>query len=179
LDIMIDTSRTLEIASSPWKLLALSVVGVLMTAGSASVAFRLLPDTTPDSFQELAAYFGTLFFGLCTGLALWRLVGQRGPVITITPDGIRDTRVAAELIPWRAVQDISTWALQGQKVMVLAVDPAVESRLTTTPIARWSRGANRVLGADGLCITAVGLKIDYKSLLQTSIAYAEAARRAG
>ena len=76
------------------------------------------------------------------------------------------------------MQDISTWGIQGQKIMVLAIDPAVESRLTTTPIARWSRGANRALGADGLCITAQGLKIDYKSLLQTSMAYAEAARRA-
>ena len=113
---------------------------------------------------------------MATGIGLWRLVLQRGPVITITPDGIRDTRVAAELIPWRAVQDISTWQYHRQKVMVLAVDPAVESRLTLTRLARWTRSANRALGADGLCIVSNELKISYASLLETSVAYAEAAR---
>jgi hypothetical protein len=82
------------------------------------------------------------------------LLSVSGPVVTVTPEGIRDTRVAAEVIPWSAITGISTWQYRGQKIMVLAVDPATESGLTLTRIARWSRGANRALGADGLCIAA-------------------------
>jgi hypothetical protein len=61
--------------------------------------------------------------------------------------------------------------------MVLDVDPAFESRLTLTAIARWTRGPNRATGADGLCITALGLKIDYDTLLTTATAYAHKAQR--
>jgi hypothetical protein len=46
-----------------------------------------------------------------------------------------------------------------------AIDPAVERKLTLTRMARWSRGPNRALGADGLCIATTGLKIDYPALL--------------
>jgi hypothetical protein len=81
-------------------------------------------------------------------------------------------------VPWSAVTGISTWQLGPQRVMVLAVDPAVERRLTLTTIAKWSRAPNRALGADGLCVTAQGLAIDYDTLYATALAYAEAARRA-
>jgi hypothetical protein len=57
--------------------------------------------------------------------------------------------------------------------MVLAVDPEVEGKLHLSRIARWSRGANKRLGADGLCVTAQGLKIDYDELWSTAMAYWE------
>jgi len=44
-------------------------------------------------------------------------------------------------------------------------------------IARWSRGANRALGADGLCVAAQGLTIKFDSLLALSMAYAAAGER--
>jgi len=176
---MLHGPGTLEIGVSPWKGLGLVALGILMTTLSVAIALRLLPNVAPGSFHEFAGYVGSIFFGLATGIALWQMIGQRGAVITISPEGIRDRRVAAEIVPWLAVRGISTWQYRGQKVMVLAIDPVVESGLTLTPIARWSRSANRALGADGLCITAQGLKISYASLLQTSIAYAEAARGAG
>jgi hypothetical protein len=172
---MIDTSRTLQIESSAWKMLGLTAAAILMATLSAAIALRLLPGVAPGSFHEFIGYIGLLFFGLCAGVLIWRSMRQRGPVVTITPEGIRDTRVAAEFIPWRAVRGISTWSYQRQKVMVLAVDPALESTLTLTTIARWTRGANRGLGVDGLCISAQGLKIGYDTLLETSMAYAEAA----
>ncbi|MGI9421957.1 MAG: hypothetical protein ACR2PA_02110, partial [Hyphomicrobiaceae bacterium] len=71
------------------------------------------------------------------------------------------------------VRNISTWQSSGQKVMVLDVDPNVECRLNLTRIARWTRGANRSLGADGLCVSAQGLKMTYDDLLAQTIAFAE------
>jgi hypothetical protein len=166
-----DTSRTLEIESSPAKLLRLVGIGVLMTA--VAVTVTLLPDV-PYIGRVVGGYFGILFFGLCTGAALWRLLTASGPVVTISPEGIRDTRIAAAIIPWRAVTGISTWQYRGQKLMVLAMKPGIEDQLGLTLAVRWSRGANRAFGADGLCVTAAGLKIDYDTLLRTSQDYARA-----
>ena len=158
-----------EIEMSPLRMLGMLVLGVVMTIGCAAIALRWIRDVTPGSFMEFVGYAGTLFFGLCTCVALWRILTARGPVVTITPEGIRDTRVAAEFIPWRGVLGISTWQHRGQKVMVLAVDPTIESELTLTKIAKWSRGPNRALGINGLCVTAQGLTIGYDALLRTCL----------
>jgi hypothetical protein len=173
-DMMIDTRRSVEVEGSPARMFGLAMLGVLMTALSAAVALHAFPNVPPGSFAEFFGYVGTVFFGACTVLLLWRAFTTRGPVVTITPDGIHDSRVAAEFIPWSAVSDINVWESNGQRVMVLAVDPAVEAGLGLTRIARWTRGANRALGADGLCVTAQGLKMGFDELLATSLAYGRA-----
>jgi hypothetical protein len=134
----------------------------------------VIDDASP--FMRLVGWTGIVFFGLCTLIAAWRFIAQRGPVITISPDGIRDIRVAADVIPWRAVRHISTWSYERQSAMILAVDPAIEAGLSLSTIARWSRGANTALGANGLAVTAGGVKIGYDALLATSVAYWQAHR---
>jgi hypothetical protein len=171
----VEASHTVEISGSPWKLLSLSLLGAGMTGLSVAIALQLFPGMRVDAFRQLVGYVGAVFFGFCTVLGFWRLLTSSGPVVTITPAGIRDTRVAKEFIPWTAIQRISTWEYRGQKVMVLAVDPEVERRLTLTAIARWSRAPNRTLGADGLCVTAQGLRTDYQTLFATSAAHARSA----
>jgi hypothetical protein len=103
-------------------------------------------------------------------LSLWRAFTTHGPVVTITPDGIRDVRVAAGLIPWSAVNDITVAEQNGQRWMMLDVDPAVVDELNLTRIVRWTRP----LRGDGLFVTAQGLKIRFDELLETSLAYARA-----
>lgn len=169
---MTDTSRTLTIESSPGQQFRLVGLGVLMTAVSVIVVF--LPGV-PTFGKLVGGYFGIVFFGLCTGVALLRLLSSRGAIITISPEGISDTRVAAALIPWHAVTRISTWQYRGQKCIVLTLEPGVEAGLGLGRIARWTRGANRLLGADGLCIVASGLKVDHETLLQTCRDYARQA----
>lgn len=119
-------------------------------------------------------YVGIPLFGACTLLALWRAFTAHGPVVTIAPQGIWDRRVAAEIIPWSAVKDIAVWKHRRQRYMVLMVDPAVEAGLHLTRMARWSRNANRALGADGLCVGSNDLKIGFDRLLSTSLAFARA-----
>jgi hypothetical protein len=161
--------ETIVIERSPAKLLLLVAMGVLMTAVSAAMIFF---PSMPFA-KRVVGYFGVGFFGLCTCVALWRLLGASGPVITISPQGIWDRRVAAEPIPWSTVAGISTWQLRRQKVMVLAMKPGAEERLDLTRMARWTRGANRALGADGLCISAIGTKIDHDTLVRISRDYLE------
>jgi hypothetical protein len=148
-------------------MLGVSTIGLLLTVGCVALIVELRddPSTPTRTFLEFAGYVGAVLFGVCTVVIVWRLLRQRGPVITVTPEGIRDTRVAAEEIPWRAITEVSTWRYRGQKIIILAVDPTVESRLTLTRIARWSRGPNRLLGIDGLCIAVTGLDTSFDALL--------------
>ena len=172
----IDTSRAVEIEASPIKLLGIAVLGVIMTALSTAIAFRALSNVRPGSFAEFIGYVGMLLFGACTLFALWRALTTNGPVVTITREGIRDTRIAAEFIPWSAVNDITVWEHRRQRSIVLAIDPIVEARLNLSRMARWTRNANRSLGADGLCLGTNDLKIGFDEMLATTIAFAEASR---
>lgn len=169
---MIDTTRTIEIRQSPWQTLLLIAgalvfvaLGTLMISGSIGKA-------RPDIFVQAIGWISVLFFGACGIVGGWRFMTVRGPVVTLSPVGIRDMRIAEETIPWRAIRGISTWEYQRQKVMVLQVDPALERRLTLSTIARMSRRANAALGADGLCVAATGLSMRYADLLATTKAYA-------
>ena len=170
----VDTSRTIAFFMAPWKLVGLIALSLGMLALSAAVA-GLVPGVELGPGDAVFGYAGLALFGAATALLVWRLVTQRGPVVTLTPEGLRDTRVAADLIPWRAVHAISTWERSRQKFMVVAVDPAVERTLRLTRLARWTRDANRALGADGLCIAAQGLATDHETLVAAAQAYARAA----
>ncbi|MCC6887214.1 MAG: hypothetical protein IT536_01545 [Hyphomicrobiales bacterium] len=166
-----DTSRTLEFYASPTRQLTLLSFSAMSIAVAAALAFRLFPDMPNDPAAVSAGYSGLAFFGLCAAVAVWRLVAQRGAIVTLSPAGLRDVRVAAEPIPWRAIKRISTWQLQRQMVLVVAVDPAFEASLTLTRLARWTRSAHRSLGADGLVVSAYGLKVSYVTLYYACLDY--------
>jgi hypothetical protein len=174
---MIDTTRTIEIRQSPWRMLLLIAGALAFVVLGLALIYGWMDARRSDHFVQAIGWISVLFFGACGLVGAWRLMSVRGPVVTISPQGIRDVRIAKETIPWPAIHDISTWSFQYQKVMVLAVDPAVERRLTLSAIARMSRRANASLGADGLCIAATGLSMRYDDLLATTKAYAESYRR--
>jgi hypothetical protein len=172
--MVVDTSRTVAISGSLWKTAGLGLLGIGMMALSISIGLPLQAFGSVGVLERAVGVVGGLFFGACTLLILGRALTNSGPVVTLTRSGIRDKRLAAGEIPWSAIRGISTWALHGQKVMVLAVDPVVEATIGLSRIARMSRVANRSLGADGLCISAQGLTTSYEQLLDLTVAYAEA-----
>lgn len=172
-----DPNRIIEFHASPTRLVLLLAFSTLSTAMAASLVFGQLP-TPPDQAAVSAAWSGMLFFGFCALVALWRLYAQRKPLVTLSPLGLLDTRVAAEPIPWRAIRSISTWQMQRQMVLVVAVDPAAEARLTLTRVARWTRDLNRRHGADGLVVSAQGLKIGFPTLFYACRDYWETQRTA-
>jgi hypothetical protein len=168
--------ESIEIGGSPMKMAGIVVLGLIVTATCLFLAWYPPGD---DTELLVVGYIGAAFFGACTVFALPR-VFTSGPVITITPMGICDRRVAADLIPWSAVREIGVWEIRSQftsqRTMVLAIEPLAEAQLNLTPMVRWTRGANRALGADGLCIMAQGLKISFDELLSTSRSYWQASR---
>lgn len=165
----IDTTRTIEVRQSPWEMLKLLAIGILFVACSIFISFQ------GNYGYVIIGGFGIVFFGALTLLVIWRLVTLLGPVVIVSPTGVRDVRVAADVIPWSAITDISTWSAYNQPAIILAVQPAVEKRLRLSLITRWTRRANASLGADGLAIAAQGLSMGHDELLNTLTAYWERA----
>lgn len=169
----IDTSGTIAIEQSPWKMLMLLFGSLAFVAAG----WWMIGATERTGRQSLETihFFGwasIVFFGLCALILLWRLATVRGPVITLTPEGIRDTRVSSDIIPWTAIRSITTWSHKGTSAMVLGLRAGEEEKLKLSAITRMTRGANKALGADGLSIVATGTKISHDRLMDTAIAYA-------
>jgi hypothetical protein len=161
----IDTTRTIEIKQSPWEMLKMLAIGIGFVATSIFIYYQ-------GSVLYIAiGIFGIVFFGALTLFVLWRLLTLMGPVITISPGGVRDTRVAADLVPWSAITGISTWSAYNQPAIILAVRPEVEKRLKLSLMTRMTRRANAYLNADGLAIASQGLSIGHDALLDTLTAY--------
>ncbi|HEX3503015.1 MAG TPA: STM3941 family protein [Xanthobacteraceae bacterium] len=176
MQVTADASRTIEIKGSPTKLLLLITCAVLLIAACVFVALQ--PNVALEA--KIASYVGIPFFGLCLVMGLQRLMASSGTVITISPEGIRDTRVASKLIPWGDVTEICSWEHKGQKIVILAIPRNVQDTLDLTRSVRWTRSANRMLiGHDALWITSMGLQIDYKTLIDTCWNYWQAYRATG
>jgi hypothetical protein len=109
--------------------LALRVAPSAVTAGSRAGSLLVM---VSGAVLVLLGWLGMVFGGLYAVWLLWRAFTNRGPVVTITREGIRDTRVAADFIPWRAVQDIRVFEVRKQRGLVLEIDPAVEAGLKFT-----------------------------------------------
>ena len=160
----IDPSRTLEIAASQARTFRQLLLGILLTL-IAALLLAYEGDGAPP-----IAWFAAIIFGGFTFFVLWRLVTmERGPVVTISPRGIRDIRLAAEFLPWTAVRNISSHA----KMMVLTVDPAAVARLTLSPAARTAHAA----GPKTFYIRAADLDTDFDRLLMMCAIYAETAKQ--
>lgn len=163
---MIDTSRTIEIEGSGMKMLGLGVLCLGMVA--VSVALLVFGDAARE---QIGGWVGLVFFGLCAAMILQRWLTLRGPVVTVSPEGFRDKRISADVIPWSSISQVSTWSAFDQSVLVLKVDPAVEAKLALTRIAKMTLGPNKSLGADGLSVTAQGLKVSFDELRDLVVTY--------
>jgi hypothetical protein len=171
-------ASTIEFYASPARQVALLVFAGMSFALAAALALNRIPNMPADPAAMQSGYFGMAFFGFCAAVAIWRLWAQRGPLVTVSPAGLRDVRVAAEPIPWSAIRSISTAQMQRQTVLLVAIDPDAEKQLTITRTARWMREAHRRHGADGFVVSPHGLKVGFPTLFYTSRDFWEAWHKA-
>jgi hypothetical protein len=169
-----DPTRRVEIGMSG-QLLRLAALSMLLTGISAVIGLRMIGNMPAGGFGQLAGLAGMFVFGICS-FVLFRHFAAGGSVVTLAPEGIRDTRIATAFVPWTAIRKISTWERSGQRVMVLEIDPIAETQLPTTRAVTWLRLAKARPGADGLWVRAQGLDISHDELLAMTMHYAEAAR---
>ena len=174
---------TMEIKGSSGKLIGLGILGIGMTALCACIGFMAyvsVEATTYDQYARLGiialGIFGTLFFGWTTQIAFSRLLSAGKTLITLNRQGIHDRRVSEKLIPWEAIKDVNVWQMSGQKIIVLSVPAEIEASIGVSRVTKWTRGANRSLGADGLSISAAGLDVKHDDLLAAIVERVNAAR---
>lgn len=164
-------SKTVEIHASIGKIILLiaGAIGFVIGGGFLIAA--------TDIFGAIIGLATIAFFGLCGAIGVWRLFTLRGTVVEMSRKGIRDIRVAPEIVPWREVKEISTWRGSGQKIMVLHVDQDVWDGLSLTEIARRSQSMNSALGADGIPISSTELQTSHEALVTTAMEFWNASRR--
>ena len=169
--MQIDTARTVEIRSSPTRLVLLGAGG--LAAGVLSFAIAKTYAGT-GSYREFIGWVGVVFCGLVVLVALWRALRMRQPTLTLSPQGFRDIRVSPDFIPWTAVENLSIWQYRNTKTVIAKVPETVWRDFPLSRMARWSRSANTSLGVDGLAIGTVELQTRSDELLETMRAFAAA-----
>jgi hypothetical protein len=151
------------LAASPARTLALVAGAMVLALLGAAMAFGWLEAVEPWSRGWLAGWAGLIFFPICAVIGL-RQALTAGPVVTVGPRGIRDTRLSTDWIPWSAVAGISETSTRGSHFLMLRIDPAFEATMSLTRLARLARRGNAALGYRGYGIAAAGLKGGFDAL---------------
>ena len=115
----LDTDATLDIPLSPVRT-ALAIL-LLLAVTSGGLLMALDPEVgrrSPEFTSFIGWTAGTLC-GLLTAMHLWQLVALRGPILTLSPEGLWDRRLLPDPIPWRDVDSISAG---GYGVLVVALE---------------------------------------------------------
>ncbi|MGQ0456745.1 MAG: STM3941 family protein [Hyphomicrobium sp.] len=135
--------------------LALYLLGGLAFAIACGWAIYI--DAAPSgSFDQAVLWFGVPFFGLLVLLAL-KNFGDRRAILTISSEGIRDVRIAPNLIPWDAIRGMTLREIKRQRFVMLDLDPGFEKTLQLTRLARFSKPMNAAIGFHGHALNPAGL----------------------
>lgn len=156
--VSIEAPRDLEINQCTTHLRLLVAAGFAMTLFSASLAFDWW-DGLGD-YDTTVGYAGVALFGLVTVRLIWLLPAERGPVLIVTPYGIRDLRIGNEFLLWDSIAEISAEECRGHKMIVLTPTLALQRQLCTI------RGLARRAQNDRIVIDAGGLATDFDTLLR-------------
>jgi hypothetical protein len=156
--VCIDASHDLEIGQCATRPRLLVAVGFAMTLLSASLAFDWW-DGIGD-YDTTVGYAGVVVFGLVTCRLIWMLPSERGPVVTVTPYGIRDLRIGNDFLLWESIAEVSAEERRGHKVIVLTPTPAFQRQVSCT------RATSRTAPADRVVIRPEGLTMDFDTLLR-------------
>lgn len=153
----ISAPRDLEVSQCTTQLRLLVAAGFAMTLLSATLVFDWWEGL--GDFDTRVGYAGVVMFALMTCRLIWMLPGDRGPVVVVTPYGIRDLRIRNEFLPWDSIAEVSTEERRGRKMIVLTPTPALQrQRDTIRTLARCAQD-------DRIVIRSEGLATDFETLL--------------
>jgi hypothetical protein len=154
----IPAPQDLEVSPCTTQLRLLVAAGFAMTLLSATLAFDWW-DGIGD-FDTMIGYAGVVVFALMTCRLIWMLPADRGPVLVVTPYGIRDLRIGNEFLLWDSIAEVSAEEHRGRKAIVLTPTPALRRQLGSIHVlARCARD-------DRIVIRSEGLATDFDTLLR-------------
>lgn len=151
----IDAFHDLEIGHCITRLRLLVATGFAMTLLSASLAFNWWGNF--GAYDTAMGYLGIAIFGAITTWLIWLLPTERGPVVIVTPYGVRDLRMGNDFLPWDSIADISAEQCRGQKVIVLSPTPGLQRQLSCIHVG---------VQSDRIMIRSEGLATDFDTLLR-------------
>ena len=163
LGVCIDAAHDLEINPCATRLRLLVAAGFAMTLLSASLAFDWWDAL--GNYDASVGYAGVALFGLITSRLIWLLPAERGPVVIVTPYGIRDLRIGNEFLLWESIAEVSAEQRRGHSMIVLTPTPALQRQLCCIR-ARTGSGKSRGVEDDRIVIRADGLATDFETLLR-------------
>ena len=154
---LVDAAHDLEIGQRATRLRLLVAAGFAMTLLSASLAFDWWDGL--GEYDTAMGYAGVAVFGLITLRLIWLLPTERGPVVIVTPYGIRELRIGNEFLLWDLIEAVSAEECHGHKVIVLTPTPALQRQLSC--IRAVARGQNH-----RIVICTESLATDFETLLR-------------
>ena len=179
LDGSVDTATTDTSTTSPnivahnssRELLKLIWKGVAMTAASGVLAFGDLSGPFPPILMTTVGSIGFIFFGGVTLLICYRCICRGGEtVISVNTDGLRDTRICSDVIPWTAIRTVRGFRIRNFRTtktdallgFFLVLDEAQRANLHLTLRAK----LDEMFGPKGLYINMAGLDAEPEELLK-------------
>ena len=171
----------IEIKQSPFRMFLRTIRSALLTALIVCLCILviLIPVRTPkDGVFALLYLFIIIGLGIKTLALTWRFLTVSGPVITLNTQGMRDTRISTDFIPWNAI----TWKLEAPyswggparkpTILTMVIDETIDKQLKKTPRFDVEEIFNRFKGYE---FTSHGLEIKSEELIEHIYAFSKAA----
>ncbi|KMO41303.1 hypothetical protein VQ02_06040 [Methylobacterium variabile] len=142
----------------------LRLAGLLLASGgfAAACAWMLLAAPSspayavPGSLKQFFVACGLVLFGLGIPLVLRELL-RRGPVVSVSAEGLFDRRLSTDWIPWHAIAAVDEVAIGRQGFLQLQVRPGLADHLPWTRRGRWHTRLNGLYGG-GYWIAGQGVR---------------------
>lgn len=168
----IDPTETIEISASASQLLGSFILTVLASIGvGAAVWLNVAILTTPALIAFLIGM--SVLVGLSFLLARLMLRSDT-PVVTISPEGVRDIRLSEDMITWQDIEAVRTLRNRQVPGIELILSKQAEKDLTYKPLPRLLRNYRGLSSSVRYAVSAHGVKMRHQQLLATLKAYAEA-----
>jgi hypothetical protein len=174
-----ETLSTITISKSFWKTVLLVAAAVVMVAASAVTALDFSSFNRGarhgSGIASAIGWFGVAFFGMGLIVILYMAARLRGPIVTLSPEGVLDVRVMKAIIPWSEVTGVYEWRPSPfAKFAMLRLNPNYLARFETNRVQRTLGRLNKVVGAEGLPLQGSMLDISHGRLMDLLRMYHDA-----
>lgn len=131
----VDTSKTHEIGLDRTVIFYYLVVCLAIAAAGVWMIVAA-PDSSKPGKMVVGGLVSAVGFGGMALLGIRRLIGERGPAITLSPRGLKVPVISPDFVPWTGIVAVDEWSLHKQRGIELMLDPATNAATKRTLTTR-------------------------------------------
>ncbi|MDB5666759.1 STM3941 family protein [Cypionkella sp.] len=109
-------------------------------------------------------WLSVLFFGMCSGLVLYRLFYASKTPVIFSPTGLIDKRSFIGEIPWSAIARVSVFSTPRSSLIRLELVSYGSYRLQLSRSGKFVRSMGKLFNMDGLYISSSEIDISFPEL---------------